>query len=489
LLLLKKLKEVIISVIPIVFIVILINFTIVPLGTDNFIRFIIGSLLVILGMALFLVGIDLSITPMAESIGSKFAKSNKIVLVIVFSIILGIVIALAEPSLKIFSGQVEMVTGGRITALMLHVLVAVGVGIFLTLGIIHILYDYPLYKLLFISYTVVLILAVFIPDFLAMVFDASASMTGSITIPFILALAVGVSRMKKDGKKSEEDSFGLLGITSAGAMLTVIILSIINRKMELIGVLPQEELQEGILKPYLNVIPSQTFDTLLAILAVLVFFLIFQFLFIKMKKKPLVKILKGIVYVFVGLVIFLVGVNGGFMDTGRIIGLNLHNDVVAIIVAFIIGFVTVSAEPTVHVLTSQVEDITNGYVNRKFVLGALAIAVGLATALSVVRIVIPGLELWHIVLPGYIIALVLMFFTPKLFVGMAFDSGGVASGPMNVTFIFALSQGVAFRNSSTIPLSNSFGVIALVALTPLITIQILGIIFKIKTKRRLENES
>lgn len=489
-LLLKKLKDVIFSVVPIVIIVLIINFTIVPLGTDNLIRFLIGAFLVIFGLALFLVGVDIGITPMGQLVGSKFAKSNKIVLVIFLSLTLGFIISLAEPSLRILSHQVETVTQGNISSQLLVVIVSIGIGVFVALGLLHILYDYSLIKILFFSYFVILILTFIIPlGYTAIAFDASGATTGSMTVPFILALAVGAASMKKNGNKSEEDSFGLLGIASVGAILTVVILALFNINNEPSGSLPSEETQTGILEPFLNVIPGQLQDTAIAILPILVFFLIFQFLFIKLKKKPLIKILKGLVYNFIGLVIFLTGVNAGFMDTGRIIGLNIKSDAVALIVAFVLGFVTVAAEPAVHVLTNQIEEITNGYVNRRIVLGAFSIAVAIATTLSIVRIIVPKMELWHILLPGYVISLALMFFTPKLFVGIAFDSGGVASGPMNATFIFAFSQGVAFRNSSSIPLTNAFGVISLVALTPLITIQILGLIYKIKTKRRMNNES
>jgi hypothetical protein len=427
-------------------------------------------------------------------VGSKLVKSNKVWLVAALGISLGFLICVAEPDLTILANQIADVTVGNITSISIVLVVSAGVGVLVMVGLLRILYDIPLYKMLFVIYLIIMVMGFFVsPEFFAIAFDSSGATTGAITVPFVLAIAVGISALKKNGKKSEKDSFGLVGLASAGAILGVLVLNLINRQGNLSGNLDLTHLKETkILAPFINSFPHTAMDAIISLVPIIGIFIIFEFTWFKLGGKQLVKILKGLFYVFLGLVLFLIGVNEGFMDVGSQIGktiVEMDNKIWIILVSLFLGFVVVLAEPAVYVLTHQIEDVTNGYVKRKVVLVALSIAMGLALVLNVIRILVPGMELWHILLPGYIIALALMFFTPKLFVGMAFDSGGVASGPMSATFILAFSQGIAFSDTVDSVLADAFGMIALIAFTPIVTVQILGILFKIKSRKEgLNNE-
>ncbi len=483
--LVEKFKEVLFAVLPITVIVLILNYSIIPIETSLIFRFIIGALLIILGLSIFLFGVDLGIAPIGHLMGTALSKTKNIWILALLGLILGFFISIAEPDLHIIAGQIELVTSGLVSKLSIIIIVSLGIAIMLALGLIRIIKDIPLYKILIILYTVIFILALFTsPEFLAISFDASGATTGALTVPFILALAIGVSSLKKDSQASEKDSFGLVALVSTGPIISVMIMSILFKTDKISGVIEyNNDYSTSIIGPFIHKLPTIAMEVFFALLPLLVIFLLFN-IFCKVDKKSLRKILKGLFYTFMGLVLFLIGVNAGFMDLGRIIGNNvasLDNKSLIIIIGFVLGLVTILAEPAVHVLTHQIEDITSGYVKRPIVISALSIGVGFAIALSMLRIIIPEIQLWHFLLPGYIIAICMTFFVPPLFVGIAFDSGGVASGPMTVTFILTFAQGVAESIKAADVLIDGFGMIALVALTPLITLQIVGYIFKIKS--------
>ena len=484
-----KLKEALFSVLPITILVIILNFTIVPLDTTTFIRFLIGSFAIIIGLTIFLFGVDSGITPIGNTMGAAIVKSNKILVVIVAGLLLGFFISIAEPDLHILAGQVDFASSGLITKTSIVLVVSVGIAVMLSLGLVRIVYNIPLNKFLLITYGVIFVLALFTtPEFLAISFDASGATTGALTVPFMLALALGVSKLKKDSKSSEEDSFGLVGITSAGAIVGVLVMSAISRPEKITASLEATEVAvtTSIFAPYFQKLPVIAGEVLIALAPIAVIFLLFQRASSAVSKAMLRKIIFGITFTFVGLVLFLLGVNAGFMEVGSIVGhklASMDSQLYVILIGFILGMVTVLAEPAVYVLTHQVEDVTSGYVKRRLVMATLALGVALAVALSVVRILIPGIQLWHYLLPGYIISLIMSFLVPDLFVGIAFDSGGVASGPMTATFILAFTQGVADATPGADVLIDGFGVIAMVAMTPLIALQILGLIFKSRTRK------
>lgn len=484
----EKFKEVVFSVLPITVIVLILNFTISPLENHLLIRFIIGSVLIIIGLSIFLAGVDIGITPMGNLLGKELVKSRKIWIIITGTVLLGFLVSIAEPDLIILAEQVDMITSGVISKISILIVVSIGIGVLLALGFIRILYNIPLYKILTVLYLIIFALSIFAsPEFLAISFDSSGATTGALTVPFILALALGVSAMKKDSKASEKDSFGLLAIASAGAIIAVLVMSLITGQREITGTLDTTTIEStALITPFINILPTLMGEVALALSPLLVIFIILQFASFKMSRKSFNKILKGFVYAFIGLVMFLCGVNAGFMEVGRITGYqiaSMDNKFIILLVAFILGLVTILAEPAVHVLTQQIEDVSSGTVKRKAVLLSLSIGVGVAVALAILKIIVPSIMLWHYLLPGYIIAIALTYVTPKLFVGIGFDSGGVASGPMTATFILAFAQGTAQAVDTADVLLDGFGIIAMVALTPLIALQILGLIYKLKSKK------
>lgn len=372
---------------------------------------------------------------------------------------------------------------------MLIVVVSIGLAVLVSLGFVRIFYNIPLYKFLFVTYLVIGVLALFVSkEYMAIAFDASGATTGVISVPFILALSVGISSLKRDGKESEEDSFGLVAIASSGAIVSVLILGIFNKSDAFNPeVQASTQVEESFFTPYLNVFGDSLNESILGLAPLILILIIMQIFFLKMSKKSFFRMIKGFVCAFIGMLLFMLGVNGGFMEVGVEIGKKLSaldSNIPLLVVAFVLGVATILAEPAIYVLTQQIEEVTSGYVKKSAVLLPLTIGVGLAVVLSIIRMLVPAIELWHYLLPGYIISIILMFIVPKLFVGIAFDSGGVATGPMSATFIFAFVQGAAQGIEGADVMVEGFGMIAMVALMPVITLQILGLIFKIKTIRK-----
>ncbi len=452
-------------------------------------RFLLGSFFVMIGLVIFLLGVDIAITPLGTLTGSTLAKTNRLWIVLIAGFILGFFISLAEPGLLVLANQVDFVTSGQVSSLTILLVVSFGLAVMLAFGFLRIFYNIPLYKILIILYGIIFLLAIFVSEgFLAISFDSSGSTTGILAVPFMLALSVGVSKMKRDSKASEKDSFGLVAIASTGAIISVLLLDIFSvSDFSSVNIATEITATDKILAPFLDIILPNTIDSFLAILPLFVILIVLQILFFKLKKREMRKLLTGFGFSFIGLLIFLVGVNGGFMDVGSSIGTTLatiDQKIFIIISAFVIGVVTILAEPAVYVLTQQIEDVTSGYVKKQTVLIPLAIGVGIAILLSILRILVPGLKLWHYLLPGYLISLGLMFITPKLFVGIAFDAGGVATGPITATFILAFIHGAANAYEGADLIIDGFGMIAMVAMIPIITLELLGLVYKFKTRRK-----
>ncbi|HBT18530.1 MAG TPA: DUF1538 domain-containing protein [Clostridiaceae bacterium] len=487
----SKFKEVLTSVLPITMLVMLIHFTLVPIETPMILRFVLGALLVMIGLTIFLIGVDIGVTPLGDYTGTALAKSNKLWIVLIAGTILGFFISIAEPGLLVLASQVSIVTTGEISGTTLLIVVSLGLAVMLALGFLRIFYNIPLYKVLMALYVLIFSLALFTSkEFLAIAFDASGSTTGILAVPFILSLSVGISKMKKDSKASEKDSFGLVAIASTGAIISVMLLDIFQDTTTYNADLEMAITESSaLLRPFLSLIPSVFLESLMAITPLVVILLVLQKAVFKLPKREVRKLVTGFIYGFIGLFIFLVGVNGGFMDVGATIGTRLalfDNKVYIIVIGFVFGIVTILAEPAVYVLTHQIEDVTSGYVKRIAVLVPLSIGVGFAVALSVIRILVPNIQLMHYLVPGYILSLGLMFIVPKLFVGIAFDAGGVATGPMTATFILAFIQGAANAFEGADLLVDGFGMIAMVAMAPIITLQLLGLAFQRKTKKKEE---
>ena len=485
----RKLKEVLFAVLPVMGIVLLIHFTVAPLGRESILRFMLGGVFAVLGLTIFLFGVDQSIDPIGKGIGGVIMRSGKVAAVITAGLILGFFISYAEPDLHILAEQVSQVTAARIKRLLMVTVVSVGIGVMMTLAMMRILYTVPLRYAFLIVYGLIFVMSLFSsPDFLAIAFDASGATTGALTTPFMLALAAGVSSLKKDTHSGESDSFGLVGISSAGAIIGVLATGLIMGVGKLGGAAPAPvAAQAGLLSSFTVMLPGVAKETLMSLLPITLSYLFFQTLFIKQPKEAGSSILKGLAMSYVGLVLFLTGVNSGFMQAGRELGMALAalpSSAPLFIVSFLLGLVTVLAEPAVIVLTHQIEDVTGGYVKRSLVLVFMSLAVGLAILMAAMRVTIPALQLWMYLLLGFGGAVLMAFFTPDLFVGMAFDAGGVASGPMTATFSLAFIQGIAIQTPTADIVSDGFGMIAIVAMMPVLAVQTLGLIYRIKTRKK-----
>ena len=485
---LAKLKDNVLAIAPIIALVLILGLTVASIVPALIIKFLIGAVLIIFGLSIFLVGVDLAIMPLGSRTGEQIAKSNKLWILFAAGIVLGFFISLAEPGMIVLSNQVDLVTMGRLSGLRLIVFVSAGFAFVLAIGLLRIFSRIPLYALLIFLYLIIGAITLFIsPEFLALAFDSSGATTGIMAVPFILALGVGVASRKKDSVRSEEDSFGLVAMASAGAVMGVLVLYMVSGHTEYDTSLPITlEVTDSLMHSFFGIIPGTLYDGFITLLPLLVIFIILQITVLKLSLRRFQRMLLGFIYSFVGLILFFLGVDGGFMDVGTALGYNLAsmgNNGLTIAVGFLIGFVTIAAEPAVYVQTHQIEDVTSGHVKRRAVLVPLCIGVGLAVMLSVLRILYPAVKLWHFLLPGFAIALGLTFFVPKLFVGIAFDAGGVATGPMTATFILSFTQGVAASKGNANLLVDGFGMISLVCMFPIMTLQILGLMYKAKLKK------
>ena len=483
-----KIKEVLTAVSPILIIVIILNFTLTPIPNILLFQFILGAIAIVLGLSILLFGIEIGILPFGNHMGTSFLKSNNIWYVIIIGLLLGFFINIAEPDLQVLAAQVSSVMGGFIPMFVILVAVSIGTGIMLSLGIIRIVENISLRKVFLVTYGIIFLLAIFSSsDMFAIGFDASGATTGALTVPLVLALSVGVAAMKKNSKSSEEDSFGLVGIMSTGAILGVLILNMFVKTDNITGVLAVRHVDtNSLIGPFLTEIPGVALDSFIAMLPLVLMLIIFQKIKFKLNYRAFSKIFMGFLYAYIGLVIFLVGAHAGFMNVGNLIGQQLaayDNKVILVISGFVLGMVVILNEPAVYILTEQIENVTSGYIKRKTVLFTLSIGVAFAVGLSMLRIAIPAIQLWHYLVPGFAISLALMFFVSNLFVGIAFDSGGVASGPMTATFVLAFAQGASDAIEHSNILIDSFGVIAMVAMTPLIALQVLGVIYKLKSQK------
>ncbi len=473
-----KLKETCISVIPIIAIVLILNFTIAPVGYTSLMRFLVGSLLVIAGLTLFLVGADLGISPIGQKAGAALTAKRKLLLLIGVAFAIGFFITIAEPDVQVLASQVVGVNPA-ISKVPLILMIAVGVGFFVVIGLLRIVFNMSYRWLLIIFYGVVFLCACLTkPDFIAVGFDAGGATTGPMTVPFIIALGVGVA--SKGGVTNRDSSFGLTGMASIGPILAVLLLGLISGGSGS-GAVSSSTAEFA---DFLEVMPNVTKEILSSLMPMALMFIVFQLALIHMPPYQVWRMVIGLIYTFVGLVLFMTGVHGGFIPVGHTIGAiigGLSYSWILIPIGLVLGAVVVCAEPAVWVLNEQIEEISGGYIRKQFMLISLSAGIALAIGLSMYR-VLSGASLWYFIIPGYALAMLLTIFTPKLFTAIAFDSGGVASGPMTSTFILSFTLGASTAAGGN-PVLDAFGVIAMVAMTPLITIQILGLVFSMKEKQ------
>jgi hypothetical protein len=482
--LVEKFKEVLYAVLPVTIIVIILHFTFTPIESGILGRFFIGTLFVWLGLSIFLIGVDLGITPMGVLFGKTIAKSKKMIIIILSGIGLGFLITIAEPDLLIVAKIVETMTRMALSQFLIVLTVALFIGIFVAIGMARILLRIPLHFIILGSYLIIGILALFVDkDLVGIAFDISGATTGAMAVPFILAIAVGIASLQRSGKNAEKDSFGLIGIASVGAIMAVLLILAIRRP---------DTTQAGIeLLSESHRFGDVAKEALFALGPIFILSIFGNIFFFKISRRKFRVILFGFLFTYIGLTLFLFGVYSGFLETGRVLGsgLSSQSSVLVIITSFVLGVLAILAEPAVYILTQQINTVTAGSVPKPLVIAGLALGVGGALVLNYLRFQIDGLALWHILLPGYALALGLMFLTPKLFVGMGFDAGGVASGPIAATFIFAFSQGIAYENQGALHLKDAFGMIALIALVPILMVELLGILYKIKAKREVKRNA
>ncbi len=482
-----KFKEVLMSVLPIVLLTTILNFTFVHIEYHIFIRFLLGSVCIIAGLAFFLFGIDISVAKIGIHMGGEITKRNNLLILIIGGFVLGFLISIAEPDLQIFADQVKDATQGEIPSMFLVLVVSVGVALFVMLGLLRIVFNVSQKFSFLISYGIIFVFALISSaEFISISFDASGTTTGAITVPFILALSIGVSRMRKNSTESEENSFGLVGLASAGAILAVLVLSAVSRSAHVSaeGFEFNLDISTKVFEPFGILFFHTLQECFMSLLPLALIFFAVNFFSIKLRRKDVMQIVSGLIITLVGLFLFMWGAKSGFLDVGILIGDKigrLGSRPLILFIGALIGIVSILAEPAVYVLTVQIENVTSGHIRRKIVLIFLCIGVSLAVLFSMLRIIEPAFQLWHILLPGYIVSLVLSFIVPDLFVGIAFDAGGVASGPMSATFVLSLAQGLANATPAANVLIDGFGIIAAIALAPIISLQVLGLIFKIKS--------
>jgi hypothetical protein len=517
-----KILEAFSSVLPITAIVLIASVLIVPIPAGTLLMFICGAALLIIGMGFFTMGADMAMMPIGEGIGIQLTRSAKmsadsrspvirvliriasLAMIVIISFIMGMIITIAEPDLQVLASQVPFevpnLPAWFESSFVLVIAVAAGVGVFLVIAVLRVIFRIPLALLLILFYAAAFVALYFTPDsFIPVAFDSGGVTTGPMTVPFILALGVGVASIRGD-KGSQDDSFGLVSLCSVGPIIAVLTLGILfNPDVKLdAGTVLVAETSRDVARSFGREFPRYLREVLQALGAVVAFFLIFQLISRRYKMKQVKRIGMGFVYTLIGLVVFLTGVNVGFIPVGQYLG-----DVLAsgraeafgrqvtpwLLVPFgmLIGYFIVSAEPAVHVLNKQVEAISSGAIPQKAMSTGLAIGMAAALALTMVRILLK-IDIVYILLPGYALAIILTFFVPKIFVGIAFDSGGVCSGPMTSTFLLPLAMGVCTGSNGDM-MRDAFGIVAMVAMAPLIVIQIMGLAYKIKTSVKPQTAS
>jgi hypothetical protein len=475
-----KIIESLLAVVPVTAIVLLLCVTIAPMPLTPFLLFLFGALLLIFGMGLFTLGADMAMMQIGEKVGWQLTRSRSLAVVAALCFFIGVIITLAEPDLQVLAGQMPSVPSAVLIGS-----VAVGVGLFLVIAFLRTLLGLDLSRVLLVLYLAVMALSLFVPaDSVAVAFDSGGVTTGPITVPFILSLGLGLGSIGRRDK-SDTGNFGLIALCSIGPILAVMILGLIYDPTAA-GYTPTyiPELPDtrAVWWHFVIQLPEYGREVLVAIAPIVAFFLVFQVLFLHLRRRFVIKIAIGLLYTFVGLTLFLTGVNAGFMPAGAYLGAalaGLDGRWIIVPIAMVIGSLIIKAEPAVVVLNKQVEDITGGAVSQQMMMNGLSLGMAVSLGLAMVR-VLTGVSLLWFVLPGYAIALLLSFFVPPLFTAIAFDSGGVASGPMTATFLLPFAMGACEALGGNV-LTDAFGVVAMVAMTPLVIIQIIGLAYRLKT--------
>ena len=477
-----KVREALASVLPITAIVLVLCLTVAPLPADALLAFLAGAVLLILGMGFFTLGAEAAMTPIGEQAGARIAGSRNIRVIVSVSFLIGVVVTISEPDLQVLASQVPGIPSAVLVGA-----VAAGVGAFLVAALLRILFQVSLQWLLIASYAAVFLLAAFfVPgDFLAVAFDSGGVTTGPMTVPFIMALGLGVSSIRSD-ENAAQDSFGLVALCSVGPILAVLALAMIFPASGAYSPSPMPQAADSreLGGLFLSAFPKYAAEVFKSLFPIAAFFGLFQIAVLRLKRKKVLKIAVGLLYTYIGLALFLTGVNVGFLPAGACLGRRIaslpFNWLLAPI-GMLMGYFLVQAEPAVHVLNRQVEEITAGAIPGSAMSASLSAGVAVSIGLAMVR-VLTGASIFLFLAPGYLLAVVLSFFVPKIFTSIAFDSGGVASGPMTATFLLPFAMGACEALGGNI-VTDAFGVVAMVAMTPLLTIQLLGLAYQWKLNK------
>ena len=481
----EKIRESLSAVLPITGIVLMLSIFVIPMELGSVVMFLTGALMLIVGMGFFQLGAEMAMTPLGEGVGVQISKMKKLLTVLLIGFLMGVIITVSEPDLQVLAGQVPSVPN-----MVLIMTVAVGVGLFLALAIVRIRYKISLSMLLIVCYLALILVSAFVPkEFLAVAFDSGGVTTGPMTVPFIMAMGVGLASVRSD-KNAANDSFGLVALSSVGPILAVLILGCFFKPTEAAYTLTDVATvvtTQDVARVFAQGLPLYAREVLLSLVPILWVLLIFQWLTHRYHGLQIKRIIVGFGYTYIGLVLFLCGANVGFAPVGAYLGKELAGlslRWILVPIGALIGYYIVKAEPAIQVLNHQVEAVTNGAISVKMMNRCMQIGVAASVGLAMLR-VLTGISIQWFVIPGYIIALVLSRMVPDIFIGIAFDSGGVASGPMTSTFLLPLSIGVCEALGGNL-MTDAFGVVALVALTPLIAIQLMGLVYKLKTAKRTQ---
>ena len=481
----EKIRESLSAVLPITGIVLMLSIFVIPMELGSVVMFLTGALMLIVGMGFFQLGAEMAMTPLGEGVGVQISKMKKLLTVLLTGFLMGVIITVSEPDLQVLAGQVPSVPN-----MVLIMTVAVGVGLLLALAIVRIRYKISLSMLLIVCYLALILVSMFVPkEFLAVAFDSGGVTTGPMTVPFIMAMGVGLASVRSD-KNAANDSFGLVALSSVGPILAVLILGCFFKPTEAAYTLTDVATvvtTQDVARVFAQGLPLYAREVLLSLVPILWVFLISQWLTHRYHGLQIKRIIVGFGYTYIGLVLFLCGANVGFAPVGAYLGKELAGlslRWILVPIGALIGYYIVKAEPAIQVLNHQVEAVTNGAISVKMMNRCMQIGVAASVGLAMLR-VLTGISIQWFVIPGYIIALVLSRMVPDIFIGIAFDSGGVASGPMTSTFLLPLSIGVCEALGGNL-MTDAFGVVALVALTPLIAIQLMGLVYKLKTAKRTQ---
>ena len=483
----EKLTESLQAVLPIVCIVMVLCFSVAPISPSILLCFLMGAAMIVVGLMFFNLGAEVSMTPMGERVGAAMTRTKKVWIVVTLSFILGFIITISEPDLQVLAQQVPSIPTAVIV-----LAVALGVGLFLVVALLRMLFGIPLNKLLVGCYIVVFVLTIFVPvSFWAVAFDSGGVTTGPMTVPFIMALGVGISAIRSD-RHAANDSFGLVALCSVGPILAVLVLGMLYKpdgSAYVPPVMPEIADSAELWQMFRVGLPTYIEEIAVSLAPIILFFGIFQAVSLRLPMRQLRKMLVGLTYTYIGLELFLTGANVGFMPAANYLGQQMasHDFRWLIVpVGMLIGFFIVKAEPAVYVLNKQVEELTDGAISAGAMGAAMSIGVAVSIGLAMLR-VLTGLNIMWFLIPGYAIAIGLSFYVPKIFTAIAFDSGGVASGPMTATFLLPFAQGACIAVGGNI-VTDAFGVVAMVAMTPLITIQILGLVYQLQKSRAVKRQ-